>query len=84
MVEVTFGAVVAVSTRVVKSGLVLTCHWKLTPGLAAGACHERATGSVAEVPDGGPTEVGRPGTAGGGEIVGVQPDRVTSTDTDPS
>lgn len=27
---------------------------------------------------------GAPGTVGGAEIVGVQPDRVTSTDTDPS
>ena len=84
MVEVTFGAVTVPSTRVLKLGLVLTCHWKLTPGLAAGACHERATGSVVEVPDGGPTTVGGPGTGGGAEIVGVQPDRVTSTDTEPS
>ena len=84
MVEVTFGAVVAVSTRVVKLGLVLTCHWKLAPGLAAGGCHDRATGSVVDVPGDGPTGVGGPGTVGGGEIEGVQPDRVTSTDTEPS
>ncbi len=84
MVEVTFGAVVAVSTRVLKAGVVLTCHWKLTPGAVAGGCQESATGSVADVPDGGPTGVGAPGTGGGAEIVGVQPDRVTSTDTEPS
>jgi hypothetical protein len=69
---------------VAKLGLVLTCHWKLTLGWPAGACHESATGSVADVPDGGPTNVGILGTAGGLEIVGVQPDSVTSTDTDPS
>jgi hypothetical protein len=69
---------------VVKAGLVLTCHWKDTRGVAAGGCQDNATGSVADVPDGGPTGVGGPGTVGGREIVGVQPDRVTSTDTDPS
>ena len=84
MVEVTFGEVVAVSTRVVKLGPVLTCHWKLAPGAPAGGCQESATGSVVDVPGAGPTTVGVPGTGGGAEIVGMQPDRVTSTDTDPS
>ena len=63
---------------------MLTCHWKCTPGEAAGGCQDSATGSVTDAPDGGPTRVGGPGTRGGREVVGVQPDRGTWTDTDPS
>jgi hypothetical protein len=69
---------------VAKLGSVLTCHRKLTPGMPAGGCHDSATGSVTDVPGAGPTGVGTPGTAGGRDWVGVQPDSFTSTETDPS
>jgi hypothetical protein len=41
-------------------------------------------GSCVDAPLGGPTRDGGPGGAGGGEIVGVHPDKVTSTVTEPS
>ncbi len=83
-VLVVFGPTVAVNTTDAKLRRVLSCQRELTPGDVAGGCHERLTGSTTWAPGGGPNGDGGAGTLNGGEIVGLQPERDTSTDTEPS